>query len=46
MSGLMDLINWLEKQDPERVVKYGFGEPNSYRGYYHALAFLQKSHPV
>ena len=36
---LIDLIDWLEKQDPNAVVPHGFGKPNSFRGYYEALAF-------
>lgn len=36
---LQDLIEWLEQQNPSAVVKHGFGEPMSYRGYYDELAF-------
>ena len=36
---LKDLIEWLEKQNPDAVVPYGFGEPMSYRGYYDDVAF-------
>ncbi len=36
---LKDVIEFLEKQDPEKVVRYGFGEPDSYRGYYSEVAF-------
>lgn len=33
------LIEWLEGQDPEMVVKDGFGSPHSDRGDYSELAF-------
>lgn len=33
------LITWLKKQDPNLVVKDGFGEPHSDRGSYDELAF-------
>ena len=33
------LIQWLENQDPELVVKDGFGSPHSDRGSYDELAF-------
>ena len=33
------LIEWLEQQDPELVVKDGFGSPHSDRGSYDELAF-------
>lgn len=36
---LSDLIEWLEAQDPDTVIKHGFGKPDSYRGYYEDLAF-------
>lgn len=36
---LKDLIEWLEKQDATATVPYGFGAPDSYRGYYEDLAF-------
>lgn len=36
---LKNLIEWLEKQDENAVVPYGFGEPHSYRGDYSQLAF-------
>ena len=36
---LKELIEWLEKQDPDGVVPLGFGAPMSYRGYYDDLAF-------
>lgn len=41
MSGitLSDLIVELEKIDGNKIVKFGFGEPMSYRGYYEDLAF-------
>jgi len=39
---LKDLIDWLEQQDPELTVPYGFGEPNSYRGYYEDCAFTPR----
>jgi hypothetical protein len=36
---LGELITMLEQEDPKRVVKHGFDNPHSYRGYYHDLAF-------
>lgn len=36
---LGELIEWLEKQDPDTVVKDGFGTPHSDRGDYSELAF-------
>lgn len=36
---LGDLIDWLEKQNPDLVVKDGFGEPHCDRGSYEELAF-------
>ena len=36
---LRELISWLESQNPDAVVPYGFGEPMSYRGYYDQVAF-------
>jgi len=36
---LGSLIDWLEKQDQELVVKDGFGSPHSDRGSYDELAF-------
>lgn len=36
---LEDLIDELEKYDLENVVRFGFANPHSYRGYYHELAF-------
>lgn len=36
---LGDLIDWLEKQNPNLVVKDGFGSPHSDRGSYEELAF-------
>jgi hypothetical protein len=36
---LKELIEWLEKQNPDLVVPHGFGKPMSYRGYYEQLAF-------
>jgi hypothetical protein len=35
---LGELIAFLEKQDPEKEVKYGFTHPHSYRGFYNDLA--------
>lgn len=35
---LKELIELLEKEDPELVVPHGFGYPYSYRGYYGRLA--------
>lgn len=36
---LGDLIDWLEKQDQNLIVKDGFGSPHSDRGDYSELAF-------
>lgn len=36
---LKDLITWLEQQDPDLIVKDGFGSPHSDRGSYEELAF-------
>lgn len=36
---LKDLIEWLEKQNPDAVVPHGFGQPRSFRGYYEDVAF-------
>ncbi|CAO0827074.1 hypothetical protein ACTFBT_01180 [Streptomyces microflavus] len=36
---LENLIEMLEAADPDTVVKHGFTNPHSYRGYYHDLAF-------
>ena len=36
---LQELIDALEKLDPELVAPFGFGGPHSYRGYYDELAF-------
>lgn len=36
---LGELIDWLSQQNPTAVIKHGFGEPMSYRGYYDQLAF-------
>ena len=36
---LGELIDFLEHQDPNFIVKKGFHEPHSYRGYYEQLAF-------
>jgi len=36
---LEDLIEFLEKRDPNTKVKFVFGRPDSYRGYYEDLAF-------
>jgi hypothetical protein len=36
---LKDLIANLEKMDQSRIVKIGFGEPHTDRGYYENLAF-------
>ena len=40
---LGDLIDWLEKQDQELIVKDGFGSPHSDRGSYDELAFAPES---
>lgn len=42
MGGPMTLgmvIETLKKQDPDKVVRWGFGAPHSYRGYYEDVAF-------
>ena len=36
---LKELIEWLESQPADAVVRFGFSEPHSYRGYYDELAF-------
>jgi len=36
---LKELIKELENMNQEGVVPFGFGEPDSYRGYYSELAF-------
>lgn len=36
---LINLIQWLEEQDQTAIVRFGFGEPHSFRGYYEQLAF-------
>jgi len=36
---LGELIEFLEKRDPKQVVKLGFSNPDSYRGYYDELMF-------
>lgn len=36
---LGELIEYLEKEDPDKVVPLGFRQPDSYRGYYDQLAF-------
>jgi hypothetical protein len=36
---LNELIRYLEKEDPKKVVAIGFNNPHSYRGYYEDLAF-------
>lgn len=36
---LGNLIAYLEKEDPTKVVPLGFHRPHSYRGYYDQLAF-------
>ena len=36
---LEDIIDTLEKENPDKVVKLGFGDPHSYRGDYSQLAF-------
>jgi hypothetical protein len=36
---LSDVIDFLEKYDPATPVRFGFGCPNSYRGYYEDVAF-------
>lgn len=39
---LGELIKALEAADPELVVPHGFGDPDSYRGYYEDLAFAPR----
>lgn len=36
---LGELITELKKEPPEKVCRWGFGHPHSYRGYYDELAF-------
>ena len=36
---LGELIEYLEKQDKDKVCPFGFYYPHSYRGYYEQLAF-------
>jgi hypothetical protein len=36
---LGEIIERLEKEDPSRILKIGWGEPGSYRGYYQDVAF-------
>lgn len=36
---LGDLITHLENVPQERIIKHGFSNPHSYRGYYDELAF-------
>jgi len=36
---LGELIDWLEKQDQDLIVKDGFSTPHSDRGFYEELAF-------
>ena len=40
---LKELIEYLEKEDPDLQIKLGFHEPHSYRGYYSELAFEPKA---
>lgn len=40
---LEDLIAKLQSVDPKVRIKYGFAEPDSYRGYYNELAFVPAS---
>ena len=42
MRTLGELIKRLEKEDPGRIVPFGFSRPHSYRGYYDELAFEPK----
>jgi len=39
---LEQLIASLRGRDPNKVVRNGFGEPDSYRGYYYEIAFAPK----
>lgn len=36
---LREVIEILERRDPDQVVHVGFAAPNSYRGYYDSIAF-------
>lgn len=36
---LSELIEFLEQLPKDHIVRYGFGEPDSYRGYYEDVAF-------
>ena len=36
---LGELIARLERENPEKIIKDGFGEPDTYRGFYDDLAF-------
>jgi hypothetical protein len=40
---LGNLIDWLEKQDQELIVRDGFGSPHSDRGSYDELAFTPET---
>ena len=42
MMILKDLIQRLEREDPDKIIKLGFHAPHSYRGYYEELAFELK----
>jgi len=36
---LKELISFLEKRDPNKIIPLGFNYPHSYKGYYRQLAF-------
>lgn len=36
---LIDLIKRLEQEDPNKIIRKGFHNPHSYRGYYEELSF-------
>jgi hypothetical protein len=40
---LGELIKALEAEDPDLIVPHGFGNPHSFRGDYHELAFEPRS---
>lgn len=42
---LGELIERLEIEEPEKIIKFGFHNPHSYRGYYDQVAF-EPSHNI
>jgi len=48
--GLSQLIAYLEeevKKNPDKIMRFGFGDPHSYRGFYEDIAFeLKENVPV